>query len=152
MIMKVQVIFIMSWYTDTAVNIWQIITTLSEIWRLTGVGCHSKDACFIPYCSSGFLGNRLWSIDLCAGNLPGSVIRMNTCDEAKAEGQVEREVVRTKPSADFTGWGWSSGAGWPYRVAPFWHEANSPLYLCIDQSLDVDCAQEGGWPQTVCTL
>lgn len=79
-------------FTGTTVNIWQIVITLSEILRLTRVGCHNRDSWLTPYCSSGFLGNRLWGIDFCAGNLLGGDVRANTCREVKAGelGQGER--------------------------------------------------------------
>ena len=68
------------------------------------------------YCNSGFLGNRLWSIDLCAGNSLGGAVRVNTCGQAKANRQVEREAVGTL--ADFMRRQLrGSGAGWPCRVS-----------------------------------
>ena len=68
------------------------------------------------YCNSGFLGNWLWSIDLCAGNSLGGAVRVNTCGQAKTNRQVEREVVGTL--ADFMRRQLrGSGAGWPCRVS-----------------------------------
>lgn len=134
-------------FTNTTVNIRPIIRTLSEIWRWTGAGFHNKDENFTPSSDSGFLGTRLWGVDLHAGNIPSSTVGVNTRSQVKADGQVERDVVRTKASADFMKEG-SSGAGQPYNIAPHQHKGSIPLYLSIDQFLQGASAQEWDWSLT----